>query len=370
LVSNGLHSLRCWLDYARLGGVLLRIRAVRKDQRIALGFFVNARDRGVHAALCPGTAFIRVNFARARRGWTAASFTRTLKRLAALTSNRPVEVIVWGYRDRRDHGVDVAACFDRCWRVERALIEPPATRGNAFLADYRSVYFDGRGSTDLERRLNALKPGELPQSPDGGRLLAHILDRSLSKYQGAACATARPTARDLLIVGQCTGDQAIEETDALARDNPSLVDLAAKHLLVKAPGFERVYFKPHPRNGTTPADLAYIRDRYPRIEIVDGNVDIASVLEGRPAVATLTSGAGLEAAVRGCKVHTFGVSFYSHWGFTTDHMPPCGRRTNRLSAADVLLCVVMKHTRYVDPRSGEPMTAMQAFGLVPSPAVQ
>jgi capsular polysaccharide export protein len=345
------------------------VAATRRSRLIVLGFFVNPLESAVHRLVAPNATFIRMNFLRPRCGWNGARFARVLDRLDALTDGRPVEAVVWGYRDLLNYGVDMSAHFERCWRFERALIEPPLAAGSAFVVGWRSIYFDGRSSTDLERNLNALTPGRLPQSPDGRRLLSRILDASLSKSPGSATATARPTGRDLLIVGQCAGDQAITYTHALAHDNPGLLDLVAKHLLAGERAFDRVYFKPHPKSRTNAADLAYVRDRYPRIEIVDGGAGIASVLADRPTVATLTSGAGLEAAVRVCTVHTFGVPFYSHWGFTVDHMQVPGlpeRRANRLSAADVLLYAVMRHTRYVDPRTGRPMSAMEAFGLAPA----
>lgn len=355
------HDFLFFVDSFRLGGVLFRILTLPKNRPVALGFFVNDAERGVHFALCPNATFIRINFPRPRRGWSSVRFTRLLKRLASLTANREVVVIVWGYRDLRTLGVDVCSFFERCWRVERALIEPPAASGNAFVVGYRSIYFDGRTSTDWEAQLNALTPGELSRSVEGKYLLSHILGAGLSKYSGTA-PDVRLTERDLLIVGQCTGDQAIEYTDAMARSNVELVDLVVKCLLKNGHSFEKIYYKPHPKNRTTPADIACIQDRYPEIDIIDGNAAIVALLIGKPTVATLTSGVGLEAAVRGCKVHTFGISFYSHWGFTFDHMP-CSRRTNRLSAEDVLLFALIHQTRYVNPKTKRPIGALAAFGL-------
>jgi capsular polysaccharide export protein len=312
--------------------------------------------------VCPDAKFIRVNFPRAKRGWNSARFTSLLMRLADMTFGRPVTAIVWGYRDRKNHEVDVGGYFDRCVRVERGLVDPPKARRSAFVVGDRSIYFDGREETDLERRLNTLEPRLLPRSPEGELLLTYILASALTKYPNTSEATTRPTARDLLIVGQCSGDQAILETHALARDNPGLMDLVAQHLLAGGHGFERVYYKPHPRNGTNPADLCYLDARYPRIAVIDAGVSIMPLLEQRPTIATLTSGVGLEAAVRGCTVHTFGVAFYSHWGFTVDHVS-CERRTNRLSPEDVFLFMLMEHTRYADPSTGKFIGAFNAFGL-------
>jgi capsular polysaccharide export protein len=351
-----------YFDLAQTASVLVRILVTPRSRSIALGFFVNKSERPLRHAVCPEAKFVRVNFPRAKRGWDAARFTSLLKRLAAMTSDRPVTAIVWGYRDRKNHGVDVGRYFDRCVRVERGLVDPPRARRSAFVVGERSIYFDGREETDLERRLNKLEPGLLPHSPNGKRLLDYILASALTKYPSTSEATTRPTARDLLIVGQCSGDQAILETHALARDNPGLMDLVARHLLADGHGFERVYYKPHPRNGTNSADLTYFNARYPHIAVIEDGVSIVPLLAAKPTVATLTSGVGIEAAVRGCTVHTFGVPFYSHWGFTIDHLP-CPRRTNRLSPEDVFLSVVMEHTRYADPSAGRPIGASEAFGL-------
>jgi capsular polysaccharide export protein len=351
-----------YVDLVQAALVELRIRFAPRNRPLALGFFVSRSAHNVPRAVCPDATYIRVNFPRASHGWDTARFAELLKRFSSVVDGRQVTAIVWGRRDHSHHKFDVSRVFKHCLRVERGLLAPPGAPKTAFIVGDSSIYFDGRESTDLERRLNKLEPGLLPHSAEGKRLLEHILASSLTKYAATSKTAMKPTVRDLLIVGQCTGDQAIIQTEAMKRDNPGLVDLAAKHLLSKEGAFERVFYKPHPKNKTNAADLAYIRERYPAIAIVEDGVSIVPLLEQRPTIATLTSGVGIEAAVRGCPVHTFGVPFYSHWGFTVDHMP-CGRRTNRLSAADVFLFMLMEHTRYADPKTGKSARALKAFGL-------
>jgi capsular polysaccharide export protein len=360
-----MRRLLYYMDFFQVLTTCLRIRLAPQDRPIAIGLFVKDSDlRFLPHAVCPESVFIRVNYARQRRGWDGKAFGRLMRWLRAAACKRPIKAIVWGYRDRRDHGVEVERYFDDCVRAERALVNPPrvcnGAFNTAFIVSDRSIYFDGRVSTEIERRLNQLTPGQLAQS-GGQRLLEHVLASSLTKFPSAVQAARMPTDRDLLILGQCTGDQAIVQAHALARTNPGLADLVASTLLTDGK-FENVYYKPHPMNRTTPEDLGHLRAHHPGIVVIDGATGIIPLLAGKPDVATLTSGAGLEAALRGCKVHVFGVPFYSHWGFTVDHMS-CARRTNRLSPEDVFLFMVMHHTKYVDPGTGKPISALEAFGL-------
>jgi capsular polysaccharide export protein len=352
-------SPRLWLDLAQTLVICLRVFLAPRGRAVALGFFVHGQDsRLLPRAVCPDATFIRVGYPRRRRGWDSAAFAWLLRTLTRIAGSRKTTAIVWSYRDRTDHNEDVGRYFADCWRAERALIRTPSLGNTAYVVGNRSIYFDGRASTECEQRLNALEPGSLPNSEAGRRILAHVLASGLSKYQASTTNPVPLSNRDLLILGQCTGDQAITQTEALAQTNAGLVQLATERLQ----GFDAVYFKPHPKNRTNATDLARISEHFPQVRIIDANTNVVPLLAARPVVATLSSGAGLEAAIRGCKVNTFGVPFYSHWGFTIDHLP-CPRRTNRLSAEDVFLFMLMEHTKYVDPDEGRRISAVEAFGL-------
>jgi capsular polysaccharide export protein len=352
-------SPQLWLDLGQTAVICLRVLLAPRERPVAFGFFVRGRDaRLLKGAVCPNATFIRVGYPRRKRGWDTAAFSWLLRTLNRVSGSRKTAAIVWSYRDRTDHDEDVSRYFADCWRAERALIRSRSPVNAAFVVGSRSIYFDGRASTECERRLNALQPGSLPGSEAGKRILAHVLASGLTKYQAATSSPVRLTSRDLLIIGQCTGDQAITQTEAMAQTNGALVEIATERLR----GFDRVYFKPHPKNGTNAEDLAYLREHHPEVSMIDANASIVPLLEARPMVATVSSGAGLEAAVRGCKVNTFGIPFYSHWGFTVDHLP-CPRRTNRLSPDDVFLFMLMEHTTYMDPESGRKISAVEAFGV-------
>ncbi len=352
-------SPQVWLDLGQTLVVCLRVLLAPRDRPVAFAFFVRAPDaRLLRRAVCSEATFIRVGYPRRRRGWDSAAFGWLLRTLTRVAGSRKTAAIVWSYRDRTDHDEDVGRYFTDYWRVERALIRSRNPVNAAFVVGSRSIYFDGRASTECEQRLNTLTPGALPSSDEGKRVLAHVLTAGLTKYQAPTTSPIQLSSRDLLILGQCTGDQAITQTQAMAQTNGGLVGIALERLK----GFDAAYFKPHPKNSTNTADLAYLRQRHPEVRIIDAGTNVVPLLEARPTVATLSSGAGLEAAIRGCRVNTFGIPFYSHWGFTVDHLP-CPRRTNRLSAEDVFLFMLMEHTKYVDPDTGQRISAAEAFGL-------
>jgi capsule polysaccharide export protein KpsC/LpsZ len=85
---------------------------------------------------------------------------------------------------------------------------PTRNLRTSFIVNARSIYFDGRASSDFEERLNNLIPGEIPKSNAGRRILDYVLNNNASKYILREQHHESLSSDDLLIVGQCTGDQA------------------------------------------------------------------------------------------------------------------------------------------------------------------
>jgi capsular polysaccharide export protein len=365
-ISNFVRSLLFYFDLIQAALTCLRLLSLPKDRAITFGLFINAGEgRFLPNAIGLGSTFIRINYPRRKRGWRANDFDRLVRTLVRLAKRRPLSAVIWGYRDRLNHGLDIGAYFDDYYRVERALIRPssilPANTRTAFVLGRKSIYFDGRVNTDLEQSLNHLVPGQLQRSDEGNRILRHVLESGITKYALQDHYVQPHPLPDLLIVGQVAGDQAIAETEVLARTNPDLIELASRHLIATGQ-YKKAYFKPHPKSKSTQADLAYLQAHHPGIGIIEAGANIVPILAATPAIATVTSGVGLEAALRGCPVHCFGISFYSNWGFTNDYLS-CSRRTNRLSAEDVFLHMVMAQTVYIDWRTGKHTTALEAFGI-------
>lgn len=191
-------------------------------------------------------------------------------------------------------------------------------------------------------------------------LICHILDNAITKYRHKVEVDTILSENAPLILGQVNGDQAIEKTECLYRTNFALLSGILENSIF--PEEFKYFYKAHPKNADNHWEIQKIRQTYPSIVILDENQNLMELLRQKPTLATITSGAGLEAALRGCTVHCFGVSFYSHWGFTIDHLP-CTRRTNKLSAEDVAAEIYINQSVYIDPVSKVVTPISDVYGL-------
>lgn len=327
---------------------------------VVLGFDINRKERAVLNTIIPGARHVLIRHARQKRGWTQTDADKFLKKISKLLNHPNVTTVIWGKRDIRELNHDFLKTARKGYRLEVGLYAgraDPKGHHSSVIPCREGVYFDGSGTSTVEQTLNALQPGRGDQE-DARILIDHILKTGLTKYDLQTTSQKLP-ADALLIVGQCTGDQAIEFTPTVTKTNPGLVGAVLENI---ARDGQPVFFKPHPYNPVIEQDADTIRQRFPKVIQLDPTSNITSLLAQRPVIATTTSGVGLEAAIRGCAVHTFGTAFYSNWGFTVDHLA-CPRRTNHLSAKDVFASVVIDQTRYLDPTSGEGISALDAFGL-------
>lgn len=108
-------------------------------------------------------------------------------------------------------------------------------------------------------------------------------------------------------------------------------------------------------------ELKEIKNCYGDTIIIDNeNINFVETIENKPTIATMSSGAGLEAAIHGCTVISYCISFYSNWGFTIDKYQ-CDRRTNMLSVEDVFLYVYTQYTTYLHPYKAGHITPLEAL---------
>ena len=68
--------------------------------------------------------------------------------------------------------------------------------------------------------------------------------------------------------------------------------------------------------------------------LMDEGVALTDLLAKKPHVYTMTSGAGFEALIYGCKVTAVGGPYYTGWGLTDDHLE-FSRRAVRRSVEDL-----------------------------------
>ncbi len=335
----------------RFWWAIAQIKLVPAGDLIILGFYMRGVPT-IPALFRPGDrkpVLIGLNFLQPERGFSQNDFRRYLKRIAATVKNRQYRTFVWGYFDERLLGENVGDTLANVYRIENGIIGSPIQSKRyktAFLVDSKSAYFDGRVPTELEDRLNALRPGELPTERISQAILQHVIAHRLSKYVYNGAIGERPGPRDILIVGQVEHDAALTKTICLGRTAHDLVALVHEHVAPKHPD-ARIFFKPHPRSLTIDEDVRKVRKRWPDVTIIGADVGIINCIDNKPIIATYTSTVGLEAALRGCAVHNFGLAFYSGWGFTRDYVP-CPRRKNRLSAEDVFLFIVRRVMQFTD----------------------
>lgn len=177
-----------------------------------------------------------------------------------------------------------------------------------------------------------------------------IVETGIGKYGRDAaslpnCKVSRADRRrTVLVTGQVEDDRSVM-CGAAGMNNLDLLKSARSH----EPDAWIIY-RPHPdveaghRKGAIPATsvlaLADEIDRATPIARLFGRVD---------AVHVLTSLAGFEALLRGCKVFTHGVPFYAGWGLTTDLGPVPARRTRQRSIDELVAAALILYPRYVDP---------------------
>jgi len=270
----------------------------------------------------------------------------------ALSAYRNVggTVFIKGYPDR-DWGLSLAPQDQEqrpsLIRVEASIFGTrPSNRKTeafAYVRDARGLYFDGRIPSDFEILLDTIESGFWKQDSALEPLISGFATRSVQKYpEFTATWNETPPDNAVLIVGQVAGDAATLQTDTIVRSNVELAQFARDRFPDRP-----LYYKAHPFE-TAPADIAKISGEL-GCRVIPADVAFAPLCQIFKSMMVMTSGAGLEAALAGVDVHTTGVAFYSHRGFTTDHCPvKKGRRINQLTPQDVYAAFLGRYARYAE----------------------
>ena len=263
-------------------------------------------------------------------------------------------IFILGYGDKTALGFDFSD-YGLISRLESPLFGYSSGSNSAFfgyLVDHRAPYFDGRLPTDLEKMLF---DSGATASLEEIELAKLISDSKIQKYMDfKAVFDSELKSTDLVIVGQVRGDSAYLETENLCQSNIDLVYQSMK--AIKA---DRYFYKGHPRNRFNMDDLKQLAS-IDNLTFIPEDVSFSSLLHGKPMIAVMTSGAGLEAAVRGCQVYCFGISFYSNWGFTTD-MLECARRTMVFDAVTFMALFICRYTKYAKRKDLKHVSAKDAM---------
>lgn len=341
-------------------------------RQTALAFFVSGNKKLILRHAAPGSWRFRARLLKPRfpvqRG--IRRFGARFLRWALANPPDALALYCWGYADREIFGFDLSELGAPVFRLETGLLGYGAAQGGdviSYMVDSTAPYFDGSRPTDLERRLNAYRAGAWRDSASSRSFVDWA---RLSRFQKYAKASGRLNRRltpeDTVVVGQVTGDMALQATPKAASGNVDLVVKAAAELGLRG----RVFYKAHPFNTANEAEIAEIRRRAPQVELIDASISFAEIAHAGPTVAVTTSGAGLEAALRGCRVVCYGAAFYAGWGATEDRVD-IPRRVNQLTIEDIFYVTMHDYARYFERATLKTLSAAQLVDRYPlSPALR
>lgn len=263
-------------------------------------------------------------------------------------------LIWWAGKESQDIR-DAAAGFDGpTVRMEDGFIRSRGLGSDFFGAlsvalDDQGVYYDPSRPSRLESLIQAGEP-----SPEGlaraARLRARIAEAGLSKYnlKGDAPPDWPADRERILVVGQVENDKSILMGCEPGLDTNSGLVAAAR---ADHPDAVLIY-RNHPDvlAGNRPGRLDVSAEE--AIDISADGLDIIDCLDACDRLATLTSGTGFEALMRGKPVTVYGRPFYAGWGLTTDRLD-FPRRTRRASLDALVNAALIDYPVYVTP-SGWP----------------
>ena len=229
----------------------------------------------------------------------------------------------------------------------------------SWVIDGRGIYYGSATASDLEHLLQTAVFDE-PLLARAAALRQRLVAQRLSKYNlDHSCRTAwqRPANRHcvLLVTGQVESDASIQHGAPGVRTNLGLLRAARE----AAPDAYIVY-KPHPDvvAGLRAAGQGEAEARHWCDEILLRG-SIAHVFDQVDEVHVMTSLAGFEALLRGCRVVCHGQPFYSGYGLTQDRLP-LARRSRCLSLDELVAASLIVYPVYVDRATGAQCEVEQA----------
>jgi len=225
--------------------------------------------------------------------------------------------------------------------------------------DRLGAHFDPTGPSELEV---LLQKGNFDNQliARAAELRQLIVEAGLGKYEQGGAALDRPGGErsHILVPGQVEDDRAVVVGGCGLTSNLDLL----RRVREQAPD-AYILYKPHPdvlaghRRGAV-SDRACLE----YADSIVGELAIGSLIAMVDEVHVNTSLAGFEALLRGKKVTTYGVPFYSGWGLTRDLGPVPARRTARRTLDELVAATLLVYPRYLDPVTGLPCPAEIVVG--------
>ena len=273
----------------------------------------------------------------------------------ARASERPW--MVWASKAAVGHADAVRAedGFLRSRGLGAELVPPLSV-----VVDPIGIYYDASKTSRLEQLIasrEALRPDQRKRVE---RLIRHIVETGLTKYNVGSVPPELPAGHRILVVGQVEDDASLLHGGGEIKTNAGLLEEARKH----NPGAVLVY-KPHPDVEARLREGGHVENGIADIMAV--NVDAHALLNKVDAVWTMTSLLGFEALLRGVPVTTLGCPFYAGWGLTQDlaRIPP--RRRAQPDLAGLAHAALIDYPRYIYPPTGAPCPVEAAVAWLSSP---
>lgn len=268
-----------------------------------------------------------------------------INKLKAFPNNN--NLIVWGMTKTAE------AKPKQLLRVEDGFLRSVGlgadlVRPLSWVIDTQGIYYDARQASDLEVILQATQFDESLRAR-ARALRERIVASNLTKYNVGSAQWQRPThaKRVILVPGQVESDASIRYGSRVVTKNMQLLQEVRK-----ANPDAYILYKAHP--DVVAGLRAKSENEDKALEWCDEVLtehSIGSLFTVVDEVHVLTSLAGFEALMRGCKVVTYGQPFYAGWGLTQDMYPP-ERRGRALQLEDLIAGTLILYPIYLHPTSG------------------
>jgi capsular polysaccharide export protein len=228
---------------------------------------------------------------------------------------------------------------------------------HSFVIDRSGIYFDATRPSDLDTFIE--REITEAQAERARALMAFIRDNQLSKYNNSPMLplseSGLPHGRPfVLVVDQVAGDASIAGALADEARFGKMLEHARQHYpdaIIAA--------RTHPAAGDRSPVLNAARRLGIEVQVPD-RMNPWPLIAAAEAVYTVSSQLGFEALIAGTRVHSFGVTYYSHRGLTEDH---CAARQQRDDASleQVFHAAYIDYTRYLDLHDRQPVEIERAL---------
>jgi capsular polysaccharide export protein len=258
-------------------------------------------------------------------------------------------ILIWGYTDKYLRAL-FERKFKKIWRIEDGFIRSSDLGAShstplSLVIDKTGFYYNYRSNSEIETLLSnihgTLSEKEKSQSEI---LMNYIIENKLSKYNPPVINKNNntPIRKKIAIIGQVDGDASLRYGNPDGWNSEDLVKLA----FIENPGSE-IYYRPHPD-----VYYGYQKSKFKSTSIDSiahispPNEDFIQFIESADHIYTITSLSGLEALIRGKKVTTVGIPFYSGWGLTDDRASTT-KRNKKITLLELFYAVYIKYPRYL-----------------------